>query len=152
MPWEKIEEHYEKNFNGSNGQVAKSSRLAFASLYIQTRLALTDNETVEQIRETPSMQYFCGYDGYTTEKPFDSSLMVHFRKRFPEEVMKEISEAAFVAEAKKAIETLGGELQKHFDYDIPGTDITHRAVLIRKIETTPGKYPRRFARIQKTPL
>ena len=103
MPWEKIEEHYEKSFSGANGQVAKPSRLAFASLYIQTRLAITDEETVEQIRETPAMQYFCGYDGYTTEKPFDSSLMVHFRKRFPEKVMKEISEAAFREEAKKAI-------------------------------------------------
>jgi len=104
MPWDKIEEIYVSNFKGTTGQVAKSSRLAFGALYIQNRLVLTDEETVEQIRETPAMQYFCGFDSYTTEKPFDSSLLVHFRKRITKEMMKEISEEAFAAEAKKAIE------------------------------------------------
>ena len=104
MPWDKIEELYSENFNGTNGQVAKSSRLAFAALYIQNRLVITDEEIVDQIRETPSMQFFCGFDSYTTEKPFDSSLMVHFRKRITAEMMKKISEEAFVAEARKAVE------------------------------------------------
>lgn len=104
MPWDKIEERYIQNFKGTNGQEAKSSRLAFAALYIQNRLVITDVETVEQISENPSMQYFCGFERYTTMKPFDSSLMVHFRKRISAEMMKEISEAAFAAEAKKSIE------------------------------------------------
>jgi IS5 family transposase len=103
MPWEKIDETYSANFTGTNGQVAKSSRLAFGALYIQRKLSLTDEETVDQIRENPSMQYFCGFETYTIQKPFDSSLMVHFRKRLTEEAMKKISEAAFAAEAKKAI-------------------------------------------------
>ena len=104
FPWEKIEECYARNFKSEKGEVAKSGRLAFAALYIQHRLVITDAEVVEQIRETPSMQYFCGFDCYTTEKPFDSSLMVHFRKRITPEMMKEISEEAFAAEAKKVIE------------------------------------------------
>ena len=104
MPWKKIEELYARNFKGTNGQEAKSGRLAFAALYIQGRLDITDAETVDQIRETPAMQYFCGFDSYTTEKPFDSSLMVHFRKRISAEMMKEITEAAFAAEARKVIE------------------------------------------------
>jgi hypothetical protein len=112
MPWEKIDELYAKNFHGTKGQESKSSRLAFGALYIQNRLAITDEETVEQIRETPSMQYFCGYEAYTTEKPFDSSLMVHFRKRITAEMMKEISEEAFAAEARKAIEK-----ERHGDDD-----------------------------------
>ena len=90
MPWAKIEELYAQNFEGTNGQEAKSSRLAFAALYIQNRLVVTDRETVDQIRETPSMQYFCGFESYTTEEPFDSSLMVHFRKRIPAEMVKTI--------------------------------------------------------------
>ena len=104
MPWEKVEERYVQNFDGVNGQEAKTGRLAFAALYIQNRLDITDRETVDQIRETPSMQYFCGFESYTTGIPFDPSLMVHFRKRITAEMMKEISEAAFAAEAKKAIE------------------------------------------------
>jgi len=104
MPWERIERLYSVNFDGANGQVAKTSRLAFAALYIQSRLNITDEETVSQIQENPSMQYFCGFESYTTEKPFDSSLMVHFRKRITAEMMKAITEEAFASEAKKAIE------------------------------------------------
>ena len=58
MPWSKIDEKYSANFEGKSGQVAKSSRLAFGALYIQRKLALTDEETVAQIWETPSMQFF----------------------------------------------------------------------------------------------
>jgi hypothetical protein len=104
MPWEKIEERYAENFKSEKGEVAKSGRLAFAALYIQNRLNFVDAEVVEQIRENPSMQYFCGFSCYTTERPFDTSLLVHFRKRITPEMMKEISEEAFGAEAKKAIE------------------------------------------------
>jgi hypothetical protein len=104
MPWEKIDGLYSASFDGTNGQAAKPSRLAFGALYIQVRLVISDEETVNQIRENPSMQFFCGFKSYTTEKPFDSSLMVHFRKRLTAEMMKAITEEAFAAEAKKAIE------------------------------------------------
>lgn len=55
-------------------------------------------------------------------------------------------------EAKRAIRTLGGEVEKKLDYTIPGTDVTHCAVLIRKRSDTPDRYPRRWAQIKKTPL
>jgi len=103
MPWDAIEERYAQNFKGTNGQEALTGRLAFGALYIQNRLDITDEETVDQIRETPSMQYFCGFTWYSTEKPFDPSLMVHFRKRISAEMMKEITALAFAAEAKKEI-------------------------------------------------
>jgi len=54
--------------------------------------------------------------------------------------------------AKKAIKTLGGKPEKVADYVIPGTDITHRLVIIRKLSPTPAKFPRRFAQIKKQPL
>jgi len=66
--------------------------------------------------------------------------------------MKTVDSEDEIAEAQKATETLGGVLQELFDYKIPGTDVTHRAVLIQKVEETPNKYPRRFARIQASPL
>ncbi|MCL2813693.1 MAG: transposase [Oscillospiraceae bacterium] len=93
MPWEKIEELYARNFS-AKGQEALPARLAFAALYIQSRLSLTDEETVNQIRENPSMQYFCGNEIYTPAKPFDSSLLVHFRKRLTSEMIKEITAEA----------------------------------------------------------
>ena len=66
--------------------------------------------------------------------------------------MKSIDSAAEVDEALAAINILGARLIKNVDYKLPGTDIIHRAVIIRKESITPEKYPRRFSRIQKTPL
>lgn len=55
-------------------------------------------------------------------------------------------------EAKRAIALLGGELEGVEDYTIPGTDITHSAVIIRKVKDSPARYPRRWAQIKKQPL
>ena len=57
-----------------------------------------------------------------------------------------------LAEAGNAIAKLGGEVETVADYTVPGTDVTHRAIVIRKISETPSGYPRRFAKIQKKPL
>ena len=57
-----------------------------------------------------------------------------------------------IEEAKKAITTLGGELEICHDYTIPGTDVTHRVVVIKKVKETPTGYPRRFSKISKSPI
>lgn len=54
--------------------------------------------------------------------------------------------------ALPALETLGGSVERKLDYALPGTDVTHRLLLIRKTAPTPDRYPRRFAKIQKSPL
>ena len=66
--------------------------------------------------------------------------------------MKSIDSDDEITEAKSALKTLGAELKELIDYKIPGTDIIHRAVLISKTSEAPEKYPRRYARIQKSPL
>ena len=38
------------------------------------------------------------------------------------------------------------------DYQIPGTEVVHRVIFIKKIAETPKKYPRPFAKIKKNPL
>ena len=68
-------------FNPWTGAPAKSVRLAFGALFIMQRLGLTDEETVEQIREKAYMQYFLGFAGIA-KAPFAPSMMVHFRKHF----------------------------------------------------------------------
>ncbi len=55
-------------------------------------------------------------------------------------------------EASRAVSILGGRIEKICEYEVPGTGIIHRAVVIRKEKPTPGKYPRRFAKMQKDPL
>lgn len=66
--------------------------------------------------------------------------------------MKGPGAAEELAEAKKAIRTLGGETERVEEYTIPGTEVTHTAVIIRKIADTPARYPRRWAQMKKQPL
>jgi len=66
--------------------------------------------------------------------------------------MKGADAADEINEARGAIEALGAEVCDRFDYTIPGTDIAHSVVVLRKISSTPDKYPRRFARITKAPI
>ena len=92
VPWAEIERHYAELFNERIGAPAISARVAVASLIIKEKLTLSDEETVEQIRENPYLQYFLGYEAYTDEAPFDPSMMVHFRKRLNESILAEINE------------------------------------------------------------
>ena len=94
IPWAYAQEEYIKSLGVSEtGCPAKSSRLALGSLIIKETLCLTDRETVEQIRENPYLQYFIGLSEFCDAAPFDASMMVHFRKRFPEEVISKVNEA-----------------------------------------------------------
>ena len=66
--------------------------------------------------------------------------------------MKSVDSADEVDRAARAIAKLGGRLLPRVDYEIPGTGVTHRVVVVEKISHTPKGYPRRWARMQKTPL
>lgn len=66
--------------------------------------------------------------------------------------MKGVDCAAELEAATPAIVKLGGRLAGCYDYRIPHTEVTHRVVVIEKAASTPGKYPRRWAKIQKNPL
>ena len=57
-----------------------------------------------------------------------------------------------IREAQTAIRTLGGQLEEIKDYTVPGTDIRHRLAVIRKIGCTPSGYPRKYAKISRSPL
>lgn len=54
--------------------------------------------------------------------------------------------------AKNAIKTLGGKIEKKFDYTLFDTDRVNSVLIIRKVAETPKKYPRRFAKIKASPL
>ena len=60
--------------------------------------------------------------------------------------------AAELDEARSAIRKLGGTYERTAHYTIPGTDVTHSVVVIRKTAPTPPKYPRRWAKMQKEHL
>ena len=66
--------------------------------------------------------------------------------------MKSVESGEELEAAKRAIQTLGGRVERTADYRIPGTDVTHRVIFIKKMAETPKKYPRPFAKIKKNPL
>ena len=66
--------------------------------------------------------------------------------------MKSVDSDEELRQAKSAIAQLGGSVESVQDYTIPGTDVTHRLVTIRKVKPTPHAFPRVFARIKKNPL
>lgn len=55
-------------------------------------------------------------------------------------------------QAQNAIKILGGGKAEIKHYEIPGSGITHSAVIIEKRRPTPAAYPRSFGKIKKNPL
>ena len=55
-------------------------------------------------------------------------------------------------DAEKALSLLGGKAEKVVKFKIPETDIGRSFVIINKIQSTPGKYPRKAGLPSKEPL
>lgn len=66
--------------------------------------------------------------------------------------MKAVDSDEELSQAARGIKALGGKVERITDYTVPGTDTVHRAVVIRKVKSTPKQYPRRFAKIKASPL
>ena len=112
IPWERLElaSGYHTRF-GSTGNPALPFRVAMGALIIQARLKLSDEETVEQIKENPYLQHFLGFEGYRSErKPFDSSLLVHFRKRLGVEALQAVDRCIY--ERRRELEASAEEARR----------------------------------------
>ena len=66
--------------------------------------------------------------------------------------MKSVDSDEEINSARGAIGQLGGKIEAIRDYAIPGTEVTHRVVIIRKVKDTPPQFPRSWARMKKAPL
>lgn len=66
--------------------------------------------------------------------------------------MKGVDCGGELESARGALSALGGRVERRYDYAIPHTDVVHRVIVVEKIAPTPFQYPRRWAKIQKSPL
>ena len=57
-----------------------------------------------------------------------------------------------LANAKRAIKILGGEIEDIFSAEIPFTDLSHKIIIIKKVRQTPMQYPRKAGIPSKTPI
>ena len=101
IPWEEFEEQYAALFsNPKEGKPAKSARIAIGTIVIKKRYGFSDEDITEEIRENPYLQYFLGFEEYSSAPPFDPSMMTWFRERVTPEMMAEVND--YVIGRKKA--------------------------------------------------
>ena len=92
IPWDELEDDYASQFCKGFGAPAKPFRMALGALIIKARMAITDEELVEQLKENPYLQFFLGLEAFQFSAPFDPSMMVYFRKRLPESVINDCNQ------------------------------------------------------------
>jgi hypothetical protein len=86
LPWADIEKEYNSRLdNKEKGAGNKPARMVVGAMLVKHKLGLSDQETIDIIRENPYMQYLCGLSEFTDTPIFDSSLFVTIRKRISEE-------------------------------------------------------------------
>lgn len=121
LPWDEMVSVYVKKMSLSKGRVAIDPRVAVGSIIIKHLKSLADEETVEEIRENPYLQYFLGYDSYSYEPPFTPSLFVTIRRRLGdvrfEELTRELVSYIERVKAKSRKQTRG----KKTDQDHSGS-------------------------------
>lgn len=100
IPWDEFEKRYATQFKSKTGNPALPVRVALGSLIVKEKMKFSDEDTVQAIQESHYLQYFIGYEVYKDEKPFDASLMVHFRKRLGAKILAEVNELVLAKTAK----------------------------------------------------
>lgn len=66
--------------------------------------------------------------------------------------MKAQSASLELEEAQNAIEILGGKVLNVIELKLPNDTGTRSIIIIKKVKSTPAKYPRAFAKIKEKPL
>jgi IS5 family transposase len=88
IPWDKLANVYYRKMNSDFGAPSLDARMVIGAVIIKHMLNLDDREVVAQIQENMYLQYFVGLSSFTTEEPFDASLMVSIRYRLGQDVME----------------------------------------------------------------
>lgn len=103
IPWDDLAAAYHRNLSAGQGRPSKDARLVIGAVIIKHKLCLSDEETVQQIRENPYLQYFVGLAGYQNQAPFVPSLLVEIRRRMGNETFAHFHQAILDAmDARRA--------------------------------------------------
>jgi transposase, IS5 family len=93
IPWDDLAQSYHKKLSATLYHPAKDACIVIGAVIIKHKLSVSDDKTVEQIRENPYLQYFIGLKGFQSKAPFAPSLFVEVRKRMGQTVFDEFHEA-----------------------------------------------------------
>ena len=143
IPWDLLVNTYQSQMgNNQTGANGINPRVAIGSMILKHICNISDEETVLQIQENMYMQYFIGYSSFSTEKPFDSSLFVEFRKRMSIEQINFINEK-IVAKSEDILLKQSKNIDNSNKSDVPKQDIsepeitTHKGKLITDATACP---------------
>jgi IS5 family transposase len=89
ISWELFEDSFEKYYS-IEGRPAKPIRLMVGLLLLKQLKNLSDEEIIEQWKQNPYYQYFCGFHEFQVALPCHSTDLVYFRKRIGTQGVKEI--------------------------------------------------------------
>ncbi len=81
IPWDELSEIYSKKMSKKMGRKGINPRTVIGAVIIKHLKSLSDEDTIEEIRENPYMQYFLGLAEYTYDQVFTPSLFVTIRRR-----------------------------------------------------------------------
>ena len=101
IPWDELATAYYSGFHNDHGRPAKDARLVIGAVIIKHKLCLSDEETIEQIRENLYFQYFVGLKMFQTKAIFVPSLFVEIRKRMGEQMFKSFEQSIINAVSKE---------------------------------------------------
>ena len=98
IPWDSIVNVYLNQMNNhKTGASNINPRIVLGSLMVKHMMNISDEETIQMISENLYIQYFLGFDSFTSEAPFDSSLFVEIRKRMGIEELDRINDVIYQA-------------------------------------------------------
>jgi len=83
--------------NHKTGASNINPRIVQGSLMVKHMMNISDEETIQMISENLYIQYFLGFDSFTSNAPFDSSLFVEIRKRMGIEELGRINDVIYQA-------------------------------------------------------
>ncbi len=135
VPWDELADAYYSGFNQDYGRPAKDARLVIGAVIIKHKLCLSDEETIEQIRENLYYQYFVGLKMFQTKAIFAPSLFVEIRKRMGEHVFKafeqSIINAVSAEQATKSDDDSGDSgTSCKTGKNETSTEVTHKGKLV----------------------
>jgi IS5 family transposase len=98
IPWDSIVNVYLNQLNKhATGASNINPRVILGALMVKHMQNISDEETIQMIRENVYIQYFLGFDSFTSKAPFDSSLFVEIRKRMGIEQLNRINDVIYQA-------------------------------------------------------
>lgn len=142
IPWDKLANVYYTKMNSDFGAPSLSARMVIGAVIIKHMLNIDDREVVAQIQENIYLQYFVGLSSFTTEVPFDPSLMVSIRYRLGGEVMEAfnllvLQEAGVIPAICEEDKDLASVGKNNDDDDEPDASSQHRTGIVNdKVQVT----------------